>query len=185
MNSKSVTKNYGTCLAYVWKNIECELCHTRLPEVFISGNQVINLVDIPTPKSAFLTLESLNKEKQTNKIFYVISFENKDIIKLVSSFQSTRITFIGQRTWMWCPNQRYFSLEITCIYSIFERKVLSRRQCFKVWYSCPNQKPICSGSKLWCFNTNWKNCDIFFIKDSYLPLALQVLVNTKWKFILL
>lgn len=83
MNSKSVTKTYGSCLAYVWKNIECELCHKQFPEVFINKDQIINLVDIPKPSPPYLVLESLNKEKQTSKIFYVVTMDTKDVIKMV------------------------------------------------------------------------------------------------------
>lgn len=82
MNSKSVTKTYGTCLAYVWKNIECELCHKQFPEVFIQKDQIINLVDIPKPSPPYLVLESLNKEKQTSKIFYVVTMDTKNIVKM-------------------------------------------------------------------------------------------------------
>jgi len=63
--------------------LECELCHQRLPEIFIHKDERIDLIDLPKPQSSYVILETLAKEQQISKTFYVVLATEKDLIKLV------------------------------------------------------------------------------------------------------
>ena len=83
IKSKSHIKSSGLCISYTWKNLECELCHHRLPEIFIHKDERIDLIDLPKPQSSYVILETLAKEQQISKTFYVVLATEKDLIKLV------------------------------------------------------------------------------------------------------
>jgi len=82
IKSKSHIKSSGLCISYTWKNLECELCHQRLPEIFLHKGERIDLIDLPKPQSSYVILETLAKEQQISKTFYVVLATEKDLIKL-------------------------------------------------------------------------------------------------------
>jgi len=82
IKSKAITKTYGICISYIWKTLECELCHKTLPDIIIHDSQIIDLIDIPKPESSYIILETLGKEKQPHKVFYVVLATNNGVIKL-------------------------------------------------------------------------------------------------------
>jgi len=82
IKSKSHIKSFGLCISYTWKNLECELCHRRLPEIFIHKDERIDLIDLPKPQSSYVILETLAKEQQVSKTFYVVMATENDLIRL-------------------------------------------------------------------------------------------------------
>jgi len=69
---------------------------TRI-DIIIHDSQIIDLIDIPKPESSYIILETLGKEKQPHKVFYVVLATNNGVIKLVHSFKGGLIK-LGTRT---------------------------------------------------------------------------------------
>jgi len=65
------------CETYIWNNLECELCHNSLPDIFVHENKEVHLVDLAKPLTPYLILETLPEKKEFRKVFYVASI-NQD-----------------------------------------------------------------------------------------------------------
>jgi len=70
-------------MTYVYKSMECELCHRNLPDFFIAKGQQIPLVDLPNPVVDYLVLEDLgracgNKERK----YYVIPYMENNTLRM-------------------------------------------------------------------------------------------------------
>jgi len=73
IKSKGSSKINANCTTHIWKNLECELCHRSLPEVFVVKGQQVPLIDLPKPESNYIILETLAKDKGSSRSFHVIS----------------------------------------------------------------------------------------------------------------
>jgi hypothetical protein len=82
ITSKCYSKVDVACSMYMWKDLECELCHQSLPDVFLHDNQEISLVDIVKPKTPYLILETMPENKDIRKVYYVatVTEDNKECL---------------------------------------------------------------------------------------------------------
>ena len=64
------------------KRVECELCKSQLPDYLRHAGKLYEILDFHSEFDNYLTLESLTLDKHQNKFLYVISLDNKDIIKV-------------------------------------------------------------------------------------------------------
>lgn len=80
ITSKCYSKVDADCSMYMWKDLECELCHQCLPDVFLHDNQEISLVDMVKPKTPYLILETMPENKDIRKVYYVatVTEDNKE-----------------------------------------------------------------------------------------------------------
>jgi len=80
ITSKCYHKADPACTMYMWKDLECELCHQSLPDIFLHENQEINLVDVVKPKTPYLILETMPENKDIRKVYYVatVTEDNKE-----------------------------------------------------------------------------------------------------------
>lgn len=74
IDSKCYKKDYECNTIYMWKDLECELCHQILPDVFLQDNKEIELLNIIRPTDTYIILETLPEKKQIKKVFYVARF---------------------------------------------------------------------------------------------------------------
>lgn len=82
LKSKINTRSSESALSFSWKTMSCDLCKKTYPHKFnISGN-IVELIEIPKPSERYLILESLCKDKNSNKGLHVLSFYNKNTLKL-------------------------------------------------------------------------------------------------------
>jgi len=77
IESKRFHKVDVSCETYMWKDLECELCHNSLPDVFLKEDKEIHLVDLARPLTPYLILETMPEKKDIRKVFYVASI-NQD-----------------------------------------------------------------------------------------------------------
>ena len=82
LKSKINTRTTDSTLSFSWKAMCCDLCKKPYPhKLNISGN-IVELVEIPKPPEKYLILESLCKDKNSNKGLHIISFYHKNSVKL-------------------------------------------------------------------------------------------------------
>ena len=61
------------CSVYIIKEVECELCKTKLPDFIKHDGKLYALLDFSKEFENYLTLESLTLDKHKNKFIYVVS----------------------------------------------------------------------------------------------------------------
>ena len=82
LKSKINTRSSDSALSFSWKTMSCDLCKKPYPHKFNISGKIIELIEIPKPPEKYLVLESLCKDKNSNKGLHVISLYNKPSIKL-------------------------------------------------------------------------------------------------------
>ena len=65
-----------------WKELECELCKKLFPNKMLVDGRVEELIDIPKPASHYIILETLCKNKDSNRGLLIISLCNKKMLKI-------------------------------------------------------------------------------------------------------
>ena len=73
LKSRLTMKHSGNSISFFWKNLDCELCKEQYPTAVQLEGKIIDLIDIPKPKSNYIVLEALSKEKNQHKGMHVVS----------------------------------------------------------------------------------------------------------------
>lgn len=82
LKSKISTRSSEFALSFSWKGIACDLCKKPYPLCLnVSGN-VVQLIEIPKPPEKYIVLENLCKEKGSNKTLHILSFHEKNTIRI-------------------------------------------------------------------------------------------------------
>jgi hypothetical protein len=82
LKSKINTRSSEFSLSFSWKTMSCDLCKKPYPHKFCISGNIVELIEIPKPPQNFIILESLCKDKNSNKGIHVLSFHSKKSIKL-------------------------------------------------------------------------------------------------------
>ncbi|KAM3145615.1 hypothetical protein pb186bvf_002389 [Paramecium bursaria] len=83
-------------VSFQWKQFECEVCKAIIPNIIKKGKKVLETVEIPKPQKPYIALEILSREKNQSKGTHIISFAQKNQIKLGRGQDSdVRITDIS------------------------------------------------------------------------------------------
>ena len=64
------------------KQVECELCKTKLPDYIRHLGKLYEILDFHSEFDNYITLESLTLDKHNNKYLYVVSLDDKNTIKV-------------------------------------------------------------------------------------------------------
>ena len=75
-------ENNEHCCIYLIKEIDCELCKTKLPDYIRHKNKLYKIIEFKTEFKNYITLENLTLDKHKNKFIYVINLDNKKEIKI-------------------------------------------------------------------------------------------------------
>ena len=70
------------CCVYIIKEVECELCKTKFPDIINYEGKLYPLLDFSNEFKDYLTLESLTLDKHKNKFIYVVSLLNSTKLKV-------------------------------------------------------------------------------------------------------
>ena len=70
------------CCVYIIKEVECELCKTKFPDIISYEGKLYPLLDFSNEYKDYLTLESLTLDKHKNKFIYVVSLLNSTKLKV-------------------------------------------------------------------------------------------------------
>lgn len=82
LKSKINTRSTESVLSFSWKTMSCDLCKKPYPQKFNISGKAVDLIEIPKPPEKFIILESICKDKNSNKGLHVLSFYNKSLLKL-------------------------------------------------------------------------------------------------------
>ena len=66
------------CIVYIIKQVECELCKTKFPDLIKHNGKFHHLLDFSNDFESYMTLESLTLDKYKNKFIYTISLVNSN-----------------------------------------------------------------------------------------------------------
>ena len=64
-------------ITHTFKNLDCDLCKKTIPERIKIKNDTYNLFELQRPENNYMILESIPKEKNENKLLYIIHMKNK------------------------------------------------------------------------------------------------------------
>lgn len=70
------------CEIYLIKQIKCELCNSKLPDIINHKGLSYNLTEFIPGFNSYLILESLTLDKHKNKFNYVVNLEQNKVIKI-------------------------------------------------------------------------------------------------------
>ena len=70
------------CSVFVFKEVECEICKTKLPDLVSHNGKLHSLLDFSEEFKNYLILETLTLDDEDNKFLYVISLDKNRNIKL-------------------------------------------------------------------------------------------------------
>ena len=70
------------CSVFIFKECECELCKTKLPDFVEHKGILYSVLDFSDEFKNYLILESLTIDKENNKFLYVISLDKSGEIKM-------------------------------------------------------------------------------------------------------
>ena len=70
------------CSVFLFKQIECELCKTKLGDYLEHNGTLYPLLDFTSEFKNYLTMESLTLDKSKNKFIYVVSLNESKKIKI-------------------------------------------------------------------------------------------------------
>ena len=70
------------CCVYIIKEVKCELCKTKFPDIISYEGKLYPLLDFSNEYKDYLTLESLTLDKHKNKFIYVVSLLNSTKLKV-------------------------------------------------------------------------------------------------------
>ncbi len=80
---------------YTFRNLECEICKTHLPERIKYKGEVINFIELPKLDQNYIILENV-LDKRENRNMYIITLKDKTSIKIGRSNDSdVRMTDIS------------------------------------------------------------------------------------------
>jgi hypothetical protein len=82
LKSKLVSRSSENAISLTWKTLTCELCKRTFPHRLGVLGKSVELVEIPKPRSNFLILESLHKDRNFNKGVHVVSLASKSVVRL-------------------------------------------------------------------------------------------------------
>ena len=90
LKTKSILKNSSNkfCITYTLKQTECEICKTILPDYLKHNNHTYDIWDFLKPDFKNYIMFETCFQKQTNKTIYIITFDEKNIVKIGRSNDS-------------------------------------------------------------------------------------------------
>ena len=75
-------ENNEHCCIYLIKEIDCELCKTKLPDYIRHKGKLYKIIEFKTEFKNYISFENLTLDKQKNKFIYVINLDNKKEVKI-------------------------------------------------------------------------------------------------------
>ena len=70
------------CSVFLFKEVECEICKSKLPDLINHKGKLFSLLDFSDEFKNYLILETLTLDEENNKFLYIISLEKNRDMKL-------------------------------------------------------------------------------------------------------
>ena len=81
-------ENSDNCCIYLIKEVDCELCKSKLPDYIRHKNKLYKIIEFKAEYKNYISFENLTLDKQRNKFIYVINLDNKNEIKIGRGHES-------------------------------------------------------------------------------------------------
>ncbi|CAG9326895.1 unnamed protein product [Blepharisma stoltei] len=82
ISSKLSTKEGENSVIYCWKSMDCELCKQPFPTKVKSGRKTYEIFIAEGITTPYIVLEAMNKDHNSHRYLYLVSFMNKCIAVL-------------------------------------------------------------------------------------------------------
>ena len=70
------------CTVFLFKEVECEICKAKLPDLINHNGKLYSLLDFSEEFKNYLVLETLTLDEENNKFLYIIALDKKKEIKV-------------------------------------------------------------------------------------------------------
>ena len=80
--------NNEYCSIFLVKEINCELCKSKLPDYIRHKNKLYKIIEFNTDFKNYLSFENLTLDKQKNKFIYIINLDKNNKIKIGRGHES-------------------------------------------------------------------------------------------------
>ena len=70
------------CIVFLFKEVECEICKAKLPDLINHNGKLYSLLDFSEEFKNYVVLETLTSDEENNKFLYIISLDKKKEIKV-------------------------------------------------------------------------------------------------------
>ena len=70
------------CSVFLFKEVECEICKAKLPDLINHKGKLFSLLDFSDEFKSYLILETLTLDEENNKFLYIISHETNRQMKI-------------------------------------------------------------------------------------------------------
>ncbi len=70
------------CTVFLFKETECEICKSKLPDLINHKGKLYSLLDFTDDYKDYLALETLTLDEENNKFLYIISLDKKSEIRV-------------------------------------------------------------------------------------------------------
>ena len=82
--TKSCTKvdDNDCCKVFLFKEIECEICKSKFPDLINHNGKHYSLLDFSDEYKNYFTIETLTLDEENNKFLYLITLDKKSEIKV-------------------------------------------------------------------------------------------------------
>ena len=77
LKNKVTSRVYDFMTLHGIKTLDCELCKTKFSDKVKIKNDMYDLVDFQKPASNYIVLEALVKEKNDQRLIFIIHFKNR------------------------------------------------------------------------------------------------------------
>ena len=81
-------ENNEYCNVFLLKEVDCELCKSKLPDYIRHKNKLYKIIEFHTNYKNYLSFENLTLDKQNNKFIYIINLDKDIKIKIGRGHES-------------------------------------------------------------------------------------------------
>ena len=81
-------ENSEFCSIFLVKELDCELCKSKLPDYIKHNNKLYRIIEFHTEFKSFMSFENLTLDKQKHKFIYLINLDKNQRIKIGRGHES-------------------------------------------------------------------------------------------------
>ena len=106
-------KNNKKCEIYNYKQAECELCKSKLPDFIRHQGKLYEIIEYTKEFKNYIVFETLTLDKHNNKFLYVVSFDNENNVISVgrsreSDMEINEVSVSRAHCIIKCENKKIF-----------------------------------------------------------------------------
>ena len=183
-------ENNEYCNIFLLKEVDCELCKSKLPDYIRHKNKLYKIIEFHTNFKNYLSFENLTLDKQKNKFIYVINLDKDRKIKmgrghesniLLSDISVSRVhcflNIENENVYLEDNNSKYGTLVLVQTPKInLVENIFLNLQIGRSFINCKVKKPF----KLFgCCYTNEKLDSNYYYKQNEKKIGMKKILTVK------